>query len=198
MLVADQYDKDGQVERHMTDFTGSWALLGAASHHPTVAYEALGTEGAAEEAGLDAVIGGSRMGLDTLVRMWLAGEVLDAEPALEPASGLTLDVAGDLTFTERGAADVEWFCVEGVLEPRAVPFDGRIVTTPAGAHLLPHEPVPGAEASEEDEGVRLRMDDGDTKIADTVELTGERLRRTMSVVTDEMYVCRLLFEYGRV
>lgn len=173
----------------MTPFTGRWKLLGAVSHHPAVTYEC--TDG----TGMDAVIGGARMDLELLLSKWLAGETLDGEPAFEPAAGLTLEIGADLAFTETGTAAVEWFCEEGVLEPKAVPFDGRIVTTPAGSYLLLHDSL--AEPYSEDDDVRLRLDDGDTKITDTVALKGERLYRTASVVTDEMYVCRLRYEYER-
>ncbi len=117
----------------MTDFTGRWTLLGAVSHDPDVAYES------EDEIRMDAVIGGTRLDLELLLHKWLAGETFDAEPPLGPASGLTLDIGDDDTFTESGTAEVEWFCEEGVLEAKALPFDGRIVTTPAGSHLLLHE-----------------------------------------------------------
>ncbi|MFG2994757.1 hypothetical protein ACGFZK_36595 [Streptomyces sp. NPDC048257] len=173
----------------MTAFAGRWKLLAAVSHHPGVAYEC--TDG----SGTDAVIGGARMDFELLLSKWLAGETLDREPAFERVAGLTLEIGADLTFTEAGAAAVEWFCEEGVLESKAAPFDGRIVTTPAGNHLLLH--ASPAEPYSEDDDVLLRLDDGDTKITDIVALRGERLYRTVSVGTDEMYVCRLPYEYER-
>ncbi|MFI1393475.1 hypothetical protein [Streptomyces sp. NPDC020681] len=176
----------------MTGFTGRWALRGAVSHDPGVKYVFTGDD----RTGVEAVVGDVQMTLDLLIERWLAGEALVPEPAVEPASGLVLDIGPDLTFTERGAAEVEWFCEEGVLEPRAKPFDGRIVTKPTGSHLLLSEPVTWAQPYREDVDVPLRMDDGDTKIADTIELVGARLRRRVSVVTDEMYVTRVLYEYG--
>ena len=177
----------------MTDFTGRWTLLGAVSHDPDVAYES------EDEIRMDAVIGGTRLDLELLLHKWLAGETFDAEPPLGSASGLTLDIGDDDTFRESGAAEVEWFCEEGVLEAKALPFDGRIVTTPAGSHLLLHGA--GTEPASADGhrygDVRLRLDDGDTQITDTVVLDGDRLRRTVSVVTDEMYLSRVRYEYGR-
>ena len=43
----------------------------------------------------------------------------------------------------------------------------------------------------------LRYDDGDTKISDTLRLSGERLLRTVNVVTDELYTDRQLIAYLR-
>ncbi|GGO96410.1 hypothetical protein [Wenjunlia tyrosinilytica] len=177
----------------MRGLDGRWVLVGAGVVRPAVAYELR-----AEEESLDAVIAGTRMPLDDMVRRWLAGEVLGAEAVLVPASGLVLEVARDAAFRESGTAQVEWFSGEGVLESAAEPFGGRIVSTPAGHHLVLSEPVAWAQPySAEDGDVRLRLDDGDTRIADTVHLLGDRLRRTVSVVTDEMYLDRLVYDYAR-
>ncbi|MFD3441049.1 hypothetical protein ACFWU3_26465 [Streptomyces sp. NPDC058685] len=177
----------------MTDFTGRWELLGAVSHDPDVTSESV------DEIRMDAVIGCTRLDLTLLLHSWLAGETFDAEPPLEPATGLTLDIGDDDTFTESGTAEVEWFCEEGVLEAKALPFDGRIVTTAAGSHLLLHDEDADPHSADDDRygDVRLRLDDGDTQIADTVVRAGDRLRRTVSVMTDEMYLSRVRYEYGR-
>jgi hypothetical protein len=170
----------------MSEFTGRWELVGAA------AAESVDTDYDDGDTVLDDV----RLPADEFNRRWLAGEVFGDEPAFTPLTGLTLTIAEDHTFTETGEAAVPWFDEEGVLEPKARPFGGTFTTSPAGTFLLSEE---GAQAAvfEDATDLRLRIDDGDTGITDLVTVDGGRLRRVMSVLTDELYLSRIRLEYRR-
>ncbi|WP_221645468.1 hypothetical protein, partial [Nostoc sp. UCD120] len=57
--------------------------------------------------------------------------------------------------------------------------------------------VSWAVPSDEVNKKKLRYDDGDTKIADSIEVQGEQLIRTISVVTDELYLDRVIIVYKK-
>ncbi|MGB3443533.1 MAG: hypothetical protein WBA97_32765 [Actinophytocola sp.] len=136
-----------------------------------------------------------RLPIGEFNRRWLAGEVLGGEPPFAQLTGLTLTVDG-AAFTETGAAEVPWFDDEGVLEPEARPFDGTLATSPSGVFLLTEEGRrEGAFADAKE--LHLRCDDGDTAISDLVTVEDDELRRTMSVITDEMYPSRIRLTYRR-
>ncbi|WP_149181007.1 hypothetical protein [Streptomyces sp. TRM49041] len=176
----------------MHEFTGRWELDGTVSTGSPVKHQfADGEEPAA-------VVGDLRMPLREFNRRWLAGQVFEEVPPLRPASGLSLTVAPDLTFAETGGAPVDWFTDDGVRESKAVPFGGRIVTTAVGSFLLLREPVSYAAPYRDTDVIRPRLDDGDTTITDIVAVEGDRLRRTVSVITDGMYTDRIRYEYRRV
>ena len=174
----------------MSEITGRWELAAAAAandiHHD---YD----DG-------DTVVGEIRLPLDEFNRRWLGGEALGVVRPLMPLTGLTLTIAEDGTFTETGTAEVEWFDDEGVLEMKARPFDGTVVTAPGGTFLITEEGVQAAEFAAFTD-LRLRRDDGDTGITDIVTVSagedGDVLRRTMSMVTDGMYPGRVWLEYRR-
>jgi hypothetical protein len=170
----------------MIEFAGRWELAAAAAEEsPDTDYD----DG-------DLVIGDHRVPLGEFNRRWLAGEVFTVEPPLAPLTGLTLTIAGDGTFTERGAAAVPWFDEDGVLEPKAVPFDGTLATSPAGTFLLGPEGLQNAVFADAAD-LRLRIDDGDTGITDLITVDGDELTRVMSVITDELYPSRIRLAYRR-
>lgn len=170
----------------MIEFAGRWELSAAA------AQESVDTD---YDDG-DQVIGDHRVPLDEFNRRWLAGEVFTEEPPFAPLTGLTLTIAEDGTFTETGAATVPWFDDEGVLEPKAIPFDGTVATSPGGVFLLGSEGLQNAVFADAAD-LRLRIDDGDTGITDLITVDGDRLVRVMSVITDEMYPSRIRLVYRR-
>ena len=170
----------------MNEFAGRWALVAAAAQEsPNTDYD----DG-------DLVIGDTRLPVDEFNRRWLAGEVFTQEPPLAPLTGLELTIAEDGTFTETGAAAVEWFDDEGVLESEARPFGGTLATSPAGTFLLGEE-GPQAAVFEDAADLRLRIDDGDTGITDLLTVKGDGLLRVMSVITDELYPSRIRLAYRR-
>ena len=170
----------------MIEYTGRWELVAAAEEEsPNTEYD----DG-------HLTIGDHRVPLDEFNRRWLAGEVFTDEPPLAPLTGLTLTVAEDGTFTETGAATVAWFDDEGVLEPKAIPFDGTVTTSPAGTFLLGSEGLQNAVFADAAD-LRLRIDDGDTGITDLLTVDGDELVRVMSVITDELYPSRIRLVYRR-
>ncbi len=174
----------------MTGFVGRWELS-AVGHGNVPRDEAL------LDGKCAAAVSGLLLPQAEFNRRWLAGDTFGHASPVAPLTGLVLTVAPDLAFTEAGDAHVDWFTDEGVLEPEAEPFDGRILTTSAGSFLLLHEAVAWAAPYNETDEVRLRLNDGDTAITDMVALQGDRLRRTVSVVTDGLYEERLLYDYTR-
>lgn len=171
----------------MSEFAGRWELVAAAAQE-SVDSDYDGGDG-------DMVIGDARVPLGEFNRRWLAGEMFTPEPPLTPLTGLTLTITGD-AFTETGAADVAWFDADGVLEPKALPFDGTLTTSPSGTFLLSEEGVQsGVFADAAD--LRLRVDDGDTGVTDLVTVDGDGLLRIMSVITDELYPSRIRLAYRR-
>ncbi len=130
---------------------------------------------------------------------WLNGTDDGLVDEAEPTSGLTLAIAADGSFTERltGTPDVAWYDEEGVLQDAAEPFDGRMVDTGAGGYLRPDEIASWAIPAEGRHGAAvLRYDDGDTKIADGVARRGDHLVRTVNIVTDELYLTRVVMLYA--
>jgi hypothetical protein len=134
------------------------------------------------------------------IRAWLNGGDDALVAAAQPAKGLTLSIARDGGFSEErtGAAAVPWFDADGVLEHQAVPFAGT--ATPVGEMLYLRlvetkswaTPTEGRYAP-----ALLRYDDEDTKVSDALTLAGDRLVRTMNVVTDELYLNRVVLLYAR-
>lgn len=174
----------------MTGYVGRWELSAAGDGNVPRGETLLDGECAA-------AVGGLVLPQEEFNRRWLAGDTFGHTSQVTPCTGLTLTVAPDLTFAEAGAARVDWFTDEGVLEPDAEPFDGRIVRTSAGGFLVLHEAVAWAAPYHETDEVRLRLDDGDTQITDMVAVHGDRLRRTVSAVTDGLYETRLFYDYVR-
>jgi hypothetical protein len=132
---------------------------------------------------------------------WLNGFDSGLARDARPTSGLILTIettAG--TFTERLTGDplVEWFDAEGVLTQGVSPFDGTFISNAQGAYLCPQDvpkwaaPVAGRYGE-----AILRYDDGDTKIADSLRVVEGRLVRTVNVVTDELYLNRVVIIYER-
>jgi hypothetical protein len=168
----------GMVDR---DFVGAWCLTAMAQH--------------SAEAGL---IGEDSDPAD--IDAWLNdadGSGADGETAV---AGLTLTIATDARFTERsdGHPAVPWFDAEGVLAEEVAPFDGVMIGSGDVRYLRPDRIASWALPVEGRHGAAaLRYDDGDTKIADSVRLVDSRLVRTVNVVTDELYLNRVVLIYAR-
>lgn len=133
------------------------------------------------------------------VKDWLNGEGKELIDKINATSGLTLNIGSDGTFTEtkEGNPRVYWFSDEGVLESEVVPFNGVVKTNRAGSFLQPEE-IPSWATPTDDYGVALRYDDGDTKISDHIYIAGENLVRTINVVTDELYLDRIVVVYKKM
>ncbi len=125
---------------------------------------------------------------------WLRGEDYENLENLTEAEGLRLEIKADGTFTESKTGDpqIEWFDEEGVLESNITPFDGVYKIFDERAFLTLQTP---SNLSDTDDPERIRYDDGDTKICDSLRVIGEDLIRTVSVITDELYTTRVLLRY---
>lgn len=131
---------------------------------------------------------------------WLNGSGEDLAGLAEPAEGLSLTIGEDLTLSEQrhGSPRVTWFDAEAVLVEEVVPIDGPLLGDGAVRYLRPDSIASWAVPVEGRHGAAvLRYDDGDTKIVDAFSLSGERLVRTVNVVTDELYFNRAVLLYAR-
>ncbi|MDE0854959.1 MAG: hypothetical protein OSA97_11125 [Nevskia sp.] len=132
---------------------------------------------------------------------WLNGFDDELVANAKPTSGLTMTIKPDGQFVERlsGTPAVYWFDEEGVLQEEVTPFSGMVVDTEQASYLCPASipkwatPVSGRYGT-----AVLRYDDGDTKISDAVRRIGHQLVRTVNVVTDELYLDRVVILYQRV
>ena len=124
------------------------------------------------------------------VEEWLNGKSPEVLDQIMPADGLKLVIDSDGTFTEEkiGAPQITWYDSEGVLESNVNPFNGTIQESKGTFYLIAEDIEPTGN---------LRYDDGDTKIADSLTTIGDDLVRTISVVTDELYLDRILLRYQK-
>ena len=125
---------------------------------------------------------------------WLYGDSYDNLDQFTEAAGLQLTVLNNATFTERKTADPEitWFDAEGVQDDDVVPFDGVYTVKDAKAYLTLAEPLDWAISSDRK---RIRYDDGDTVICDTLKLIDGNLIRTVSVTSEGIYLDRVVLKY---
>lgn len=127
---------------------------------------------------------------------WLRGEDYENLEKLNKTDGLRLEMKADGTFTETKTGDpqTEWFDEEGVLDAKIMPFDGIYKNFDERAFLTLQKP---SNLSDTDDPERIRYDDGDTKICDSLRIVGEDLIRTFSVITDELYTTRVFMRYTK-
>lgn len=128
---------------------------------------------------------------------WLYGARYDLMDEAEPVEGLKLTIHPDGTFTEAktGSLRLPWYDREGVLDEEVVPFSGMLKTEATVMYLHLEEPISWASSEDAIRAVRVRYDDGDTTICDRLAIVNHQLVRTMSVVTDELYLNKLLLIY---
>lgn len=125
---------------------------------------------------------------------WLFGDSHDELDQLTPTTGLQLTVHNNATFTERKTADPEitWFDAEGVQDDDVMPFDGVYTISDGKAYLTLAEPPEWATSADRK---RIRYDDGDTVICDSLELFDGNLIRTVSVTSEGAYLDRVVLQY---
>ena len=160
-------------------FLGVWNLAGAFSINGELDIDPETEEGKAELAD------------------WLFGHSHDDLDLLTDASGLQLTIHNNATFTERKTADpqVTWFDAEGVQDDDVVPFDGVYTIRDGKAYLTLAEPPEWATSADRK---RIRYDDGDTVVCDSLEIVGGNLIRTISVTSDGAYLDRVVLQYKGV
>jgi hypothetical protein len=133
------------------------------------------------------------------VKDWLNGTAAELVDRIEPTAGLTLsiDLSNQFTEVRVGEPQVSWFSSEGVLENEVIPFNGFVKFYRKIAYLTATAAPKWAVPAKAKYGAILRYDDGDTKICDRIELMGDKLIRTVNVVTDELYLDRIAIVYAR-
>ncbi|MGF1493796.1 MAG: hypothetical protein ACFBSC_15350 [Microcoleaceae cyanobacterium] len=160
----------------ISKLAGTWMLTGTASIDPDKVLQVEFTEGKKDSQG---------------VENWLSGKGHELLDRLEPTEGLSLAITLNKKFTEKklgfDTPNVRWFGEDGVLAPEVIPFVGYLNIQDSRVFLL----------TKDSKDEKLRYDDGDTKIVDSVERGGQELIRTVSVVTDELYLDRVLMVYRK-
>ena len=134
------------------------------------------------------------------VSEWLNGFDEALVEAAQPTSGLKLAIAPGGSFAEEasGQPDVNWFDEEGV-QSDVLPFGGTIVESGEVSYFLPVSIPNWATPTDGKYGTAvLRYDDGDTKIANNIRIRTGKLVRTVNVVTDELYLDRVVIIYQRI
>jgi hypothetical protein len=134
---------------------------------------------------------------------WLLGVAEDGRPRLETRTGLELTIRRDGSYSER-VADCKylmlWYDSEGVQTDSPEPTEGTVreVAGTAAISLHPRGALP--PRPHHPGGFRdvLRYDDGDTQVSDILHVVGESLSRVISVVTDGLYLNRVVTRYRRL
>ena len=166
----------------MNPMQGRWQL--AARHFIQSEVENLDEEGLAPQSALGE---------------WLNGNALDMLADVWETQGLLLDIHADGSFTEQltGTPKIIWFAADGCMSDPE-PFAGQCTMVGNLGYLLPPEIDRWAIPKEgEFAPALLRYDDGDTMISEHVMLDRGRLLRCVNVVTDELYLNRVLLVYDR-
>ena len=132
---------------------------------------------------------------------WLYGCGREGFAELKPASGISVTIREDGTYSEaKTDADLRllWFDSKGVQVESPSPTDGVMRQVGNRSFLHPLAAPPGMTRSRDKERELLRYDDGDTLICDQVRLEGAALVRAISVATDELYLNRITAVYKKV
>ena len=124
---------------------------------------------------------------------WLKGNSDQSLAEAKPASGLTLTLTEDQFSEENKDFTQLIFDVEGVQVDDYKPMHGSIKVE-SGLTLLEPAETPNW-AQEGDCAPYVRFDDGDTKITESIKLIDKQLIRTQSVITDEIYLSRVVLIY---
>jgi hypothetical protein len=128
---------------------------------------------------------------------WLRGEDYANLENLTEVEGLRLEIEDAKIFSETktGKPQIEWFDEEGVSVSNFKPFNGVYKIFDERAFLTLKEP---SSLSFTLDPERIRYDDGDTKICDSLRIVNENLIRTISVITDELYTNRIILSYRKL
>ena len=170
-----------EIVMQIDPLVGRWSVVGSASVNGEIPF-------VGDDPDPDGVSG------------WLNGTGEELEGSIASTSGLELEVSQDGLFSEHltGQPKIEWFDVEGVLCDGVVPSNGALVEGEMLVYLQPNGiPSWSVHKKKRYGKALLRYDDGDTKICDCLRLKGDRLIRTVNVVTDELYTNRVLMAYEK-
>jgi hypothetical protein len=165
----------------IADFVGSWHAIGSTSIRGEIPF----VDDEPDPNG---------------VHDWLNGDGVSLAKDMNPVDGLILSIGSSGVFSEQkvGNPQVYWFDSEGVLTPQVEPFDGSLKVSAGVTYLLPTDVPRWSKHLDGRYGdAVLRLDDGDTKICDRVDPVEGQLVRTINVVTDELYLDRVVIIYRR-
>ena len=124
---------------------------------------------------------------------WLLG-LPNADQRTVSSAGLQLAIEGTL-FTETASDFSElMFDREGIQVNDYSPMSGKIISIKNVGFLLP-QGVPEHALPPIRNDVAARYDDGDTVVCDTLRLSDRNLLRQVSVITDELYIDRMVLVY---
>lgn len=157
-------------------FTGQWVLAGVAEIDAT-----------GESSGA------------TGVEAWLNGSgephVVDAMAA----SGLLLTVIAEGRFTERPeAAPSDGYLQDQAQIETASPVEGVLTSSGPVRYLRPQAITAWAVPAQENTGsTALFFEDGGTKIADSIQISGSQLIRTVNMAAADGHLTRLVLIYVR-
>ena len=127
------------------------------------------------------------------IRSWLIGSV-DTQPDVAAVSGLKIEIDHS-SFSEIVIEfSLLMFDVEGVQVNDYQPMTGRLHVVEQVGFILPDD-VPDYASPFIDNGLASRYSDGDTIVCDTLRRTGDNLIRQVSVITDELYLDRIVLTY---
>jgi hypothetical protein len=138
---------------------------------------------------------------------WLFCRGTEGFAELEPQTGLQLSIEPDDTFSEaktKKKLSLVWYDSEGVEvdSPSAVKGTLRKIRGRSERFIQPSDAPNWLTQSRTRTNKRdresLRYDDGATLICDLLRRDEETLLRVMSVVTDGMYLTRIIARYQRV
>ncbi|MEO1529540.1 MAG: hypothetical protein AAFX06_29300 [Planctomycetota bacterium] len=158
----------------MSDFSGNWHVVG---------YDHLNGE--------LSLFDGEPRAED--LRSWLVGSN-ETKPAVTAAGGMKIEIH-ETAFCESVTEFSRlMFDIEGVQVNDYQPMAGRLHIVEQVGFLLPDE-VPEYASPSIDSGVACRYSDGDTIVCDTLRCAGDVLIRQVSVITDELYLDRIVLAY---
>jgi hypothetical protein len=131
---------------------------------------------------------------------WLNGDTRDLAAEAQAAAGLQLQIKSDGSYHEHSSGTTNLLCydAEGVQTQDPGPSSGQLVSNGTHLYLRSNGTPPWSVPREGAHGpALLRLDDGGLKIADRIELMGDTLIRSLSIVTDELYLERIALVYRR-
>ena len=158
----------------MSEFSGDWELVGYAYINDELP-----------------LVDGEPRGIDS--QSWLLGSLEPPQNASD-RSGLRLIISGS-RFSEAVAEFPElMFDIEGIQVNDYRPMTGNIHSIENLGFLLP-DGVPEYAAPPVNSAVASRYADGDTIVCDTIRRSGNDILRQVSVITDELYIDRVVLVY---
>ncbi|QDT32382.1 hypothetical protein [Thalassoglobus polymorphus] len=164
----------------MTELEGHWQLVG---------YEHLVDEILYEEGAADPRI--------TELYGWLLGRSdVNSLPSLESQAGLVLRICDSKFEEEVTGFERLMFDADGIQVNDYRPMTGVVYQRERISFIKPFDAFVQSDV-ERFPKLILRYDDGDTQVCDSLRRFEEKLIRQVSVVTDEIYLERILMVYSR-